>query len=257
MSEQPGKSETTVDLTGITDPDEKARESAAAEKNGTTEGGEGSPEKLYGGKFKTVEELEAAFAEATKEPAADPQNASAKPETIPEDDAAVADALKGAGLDSEAFAKEFAESGDLGEASRAALEKAGYSKEVVDVYLDGLRARASSYSSSVYAPAGGEAGYKQLVQWASTNLNAEQKRAFNEAVTSGDAERAGLAVQGLVSLRGGAGRLINGKSGSQEPAIKPFASTAQVVSAMRDRRYHTDPAYRKEVSDRLAVSSVF
>ncbi|WP_251275208.1 capsid assembly protein, partial [Enterobacter hormaechei] len=91
-----------------------------------------------------------------------------------------------------------------------------------------------------------------------TNLSAEQKRAFNEAVQSGDAGRAALAVQGLVALRGGNGRLLNGKTAANADAgPKPFQSQAQVVEAMRDVRYHRDPAYRAEVSARLAVSPLF
>jgi len=128
----------------------------------------------------------------------------------------------------------------------------------VDVYVDGLRARVQTYENAVYSPAGGKAGYDGLVQWAKTNLSAEQKRAFNEAVQSGDAGRAALAVQGLVALRGGNGRLLNGKTASNADAgPKPFQSQAQVVEAMRDVRYHRDPAYRAEVSARLAVSPLF
>lgn len=162
-----------------------------------------------------------------------------------------------AGLNLDDFATEFNSNGSLSEESYKKLQDAGYPKELVDVYVDGLRARVQTYENAVYSPAGGKAGYDGLVQWAKTNLSAEQKRAFNEAVQSGDA-----AAQRWQSrarrLRGGNGRLLNGKTASNADAgPKPFQSQAQVVEAMRDVRYHRDPAYRAEVSARLAVSPLF
>ncbi|MBN4945015.1 hypothetical protein JY432_03025 [Stenotrophomonas maltophilia] len=258
---QPGKSEVTVSLDGINgqptpgqQPPQNSQDTQqpAPGAQGGTDG-----ERLFGGKYKTVEELEAAYAELSTP--ADDKGGKGGPATIDDataDDAR--DALARAGLNLDDFATEFNSNGSLSEESYKKLQDAGYPKELVDVYVDGLRARVQTYENAVYSPAGGKAGYDGLVQWAKTNLSAEQKRAFNEAVQSGDAGRAALAVQGLVALRGGNGRLLNGKTTSNADAgPKPFQSQAQVVEAMRDVRYHRDPAYRAEVSARLAVSPLF
>lgn len=259
---QPGKSEVTVDLDGISGPQDGQQQQgqgAPQDTQQTADGGQGDGggARLFGGKFKSVEELEAAYAELSKP--ADDKGGRGGPATIDdssEDDAR--DALARAGLNLDEFAEEFNSSGTLSEDSYKKLQDAGYPKELVDVYVDGLRARAQNYEAAVYAPAGGKDGYAALIQWAKTNLSAEQKRAFNEAVQSGDAGRASLAVQGLVALRGGNARLLNGKTAAGADAgPKPFQSAAQVVEAMRDPRYHRDPAYRKEVSERLAVSPLF
>lgn len=256
---QPGKSEVTVSLDGITQDGQQPGQGAPQDTQQTADGGQGDGggERLFGGKFKSVEELEAAYAELSKP--ADDKGGKGGPATIDdasEDDAR--DALARAGLNLDDFANEFNTTGSLSEDSYKKLQDAGYPKELVDVYVDGLRARVQSYEAAVYAPAGGKDGYAALIQWAKTNLNAEQKRAFNEAVQSGDAGRASLAVQGLVALRGGNGRLLNGKTAAgADVGPKPFQSAAQVVEAMRDPRYHRDPAYRKEVSERLAVSPLF
>ena len=49
-------------------------------------------------------------------------------------------------------------------------------------------------------------------------------------------------------------KLIGGKA-PRGPREK-FESTAQVVQAMNDPLYQSDPAYRKKVSDKLARSNV-
>ncbi len=247
---QPGKSETIVKLDTPPVGDQQQPATAAS----------GDQPRLYGGKFATVEELEAAFA-ASQQPADDKAGEGGNASDLTVEDASeddARDALSKAGLNLDDFATEFNSTGALSEASYEKLMKAGYSKDLVDVYLDGLGARRSNYENSVFSAAGGADQYKGLVQWAKVNLNAEQKRAFNEAVTSGDAGRAALAVQGVVALRGGNGRLIAGKTApNADVGPKPFLSQVQVTDAMRDPRYSRDPAYRKEVAERLRVSEIF
>lgn len=253
----PEQSETQVNLDEATQAQEGQQPTQETPKE------EG--ERLYGGQFKTVEELEAAFLAAQKPAEDEPKGEQDEPKgeqdelTIGEaDEDDARDALARAGLDLNEFSEEFNTNGELSEDSYKKLEAAGFPKDLVDVYVDGLRARVQSYENAVYEPAGGKDNYAALVQWAKTNLSAEQKRAFNDAVQSGDAGRAALAVQGLVALRGGSSRLLHGKTAaSADSGAKPFQSTAQVVQAMRDPRYHRDPAYRKEVSERLAVSPLF
>ena len=68
-----------------------------------------------------------------------------------------------------------------------------------------------------------------------------------------------MAVRGLYSQFASAGgkapNLIQGNTSGS--AVKPFNAAAQVTEAMRDPRYKNDPAYRKTVEDRLAVTSSF
>jgi hypothetical protein len=44
---------------------------------------------------------------------------------------------------------------------------------------------------------------------------------------------------------------------TQGASVKPFNSAAQVTEAMKDPRYKNDPAYRQNVEQRLAVTSIF
>jgi len=246
---QPGKSEMLLNTGAGNEGD-----------NSTNTNDEGA-QNQFGG-FATVEELVAAYEAAKTTPKGDEgdagktdEGAGKKPGTI-DDDAAVADALKGAGLDQDVYTREFEETGTLSEDSFKQLEKAGYSKQTVDVYLDGLRARQAAYSAAVFAPAGGEKGYGELLAWAKTGLNAEEKRIFNEAVSSGDSALAAMAVRDAMAKRGTKATLLNGKTQkTQDAGPQPFLSQRQVTEAMSDIRYKRDPAFRKEVAERLRVSN--
>jgi len=246
----PAQNETIVDLDA-----QKVSDEAKHTEAGTPQTPQG--ERLYGGQYKTVEELEAAY-QALSAPKTPEPDASTGPATIDgdkEDEAA--DALSKAGLNLDDFAAEFSAHGALSAESYSTLAAAGFPKELVDVYVDGLRARVQSFEASVYAPVGGKDGYETLIQWAKAHVSDEHKRVFNEAIQSGDKDRAGLAVQALIALRGGNGRLLTGKTMTAAAGVQPYPSQAQAVAAVRDPRYSRDPAYRAEHEARLAVSPLF
>jgi len=251
MMAHPEQHETIVTLTDHPSPDAPDSGPSSPE-----EGASGT--RLYGGQFKTVEELEAAWAamNAAKAPEPDAGRAPATIDAAP-DDGEDADALSRAGLDMDEFTEEFNASGALSEDSYARLQQAGFPKELVDVYVDGLKARVQSFEASVYAPVGGKPEYDALIQWAKTHVSDEHKRVFNEAIQSGDRDRAALAVQALIALRGGGGRLLTGKTSGADTAIQPYPSQAQAVAAVRDPRYRNDPAFRAEHDARLAITPLF
>lgn len=245
---QPGKSETLLNTGSGNDGD------------GTNTEATGSQDQNQFGGFASLEELVAAYQAAKVDPkegeGADKKDegTGTKPGTIT-DDEAVADALKGAGLDQDVYTKEFDETGTLSEDSFKALEKAGYSKQTVDVYLDGLRSRQAAYSAAVFGPAGGEKGYNELLAWAKTGLTTEEKTAFNEAVSSGNSAMAAMAVRDAMAKRGTKATILNGKQQQNINAGPlPFHSQRQVTEAMSDIRYKRDPAFRKEVAERLRVT---
>lgn len=245
----------------------EALEAAAREKQeAQNKGGE----RLYAGKYKTVEEMEAGYAELQKTfssknaPAeggegTDENGEPKKPESkeIPTEDEAKKEVLA-AGLDWDRYNTEFAELGTLKEETFEDLEKKGFDRETVESYIDGVKLRAERFDNAVHAAAGGgPTEYAALIQFAQANYTEAQKKAFNEAVTSGKIEKAEMAVKALKasfeSARGKQPNLINGKSGGGG-GIVPFASQVEVTKAMRDPRYKVDPAYREEVKNRLAVS---
>jgi hypothetical protein len=105
---------------------------------------------------------------------------------------------------------------------------------------------------------GGEEQYSELMQWASNNLPEAEIDAFNAAMDTQNPSNIRFAVQGLNAryrseaepslLQGGTGAVSSGGK---------FNSNAELTVAMRDPRYAQDPAYRQQVADKLARSSLF
>ena len=154
---------------------------------------------------------------------------------------------------------EFIENGELTDKSFKALEEQGLPREIVEAYVAGQRALMENQVNQVKATVGGEENYNAMAEWASEHLDQNELDAFNEVVESDSINQAQMAVRGLYSQFASAGgkapNLIQGNTSGS--AVKPFNSAAQVTEAMRDPRYKNDPAYRKTVEDRLAVTSSF
>ena len=112
--------------------------------------------------------------------------------------------------------------------------------------------------NSVMNAAGGESNYNKVVEWASSNLTNKQIDAFDSVVDSGNTAAIGIAFQGLQSqyneANGYEGRMLQGKSPSSSGEV--FRSQAELVAAMGDPRYDTDPAYRADVVAKLEQSDL-
>lgn len=113
--------------------------------------------------------------------------------------------------------------------------------------------------NSIFDQVGGEQGYQALMGWASQNLDQSRAEAFNESLQSGNegailAQLKGIQYDHMMAT-GYEPKLTGGRAPTED--IRGFASEAQVIAAMQDPRYGSDPAYVKEVEQRIAVSNVF
>lgn len=201
-------------------------------------------------KFKSAEDMAKAYSELEKKmsaPPADPNTPPSDPNTPP----------NVPGVDTQKFFTEFAETGALSEASYAELAKAGLDKAVVDQYINGQKALNDARTNAGYQAVGGEAQFKQMTEWAKSNLSPAEIQAFNSQV-SGTQEAALLAIQGLnARYTAAVGNPPSGLLGGNAPANAPnngFQSRAQVVQAMTDPRYESDIAYRNSVMQKLAAT---
>ena len=105
---------------------------------------------------------------------------------------------------------------------------------------------------------GGQEAYNQLTEWATKNLSEAEIDAYDAAMESGDQNTIMMNIQGLYArFQQAEGRpnLIAGEVGSIG-AANAYRSWAEVTAAMKDARYQTDPAYRADVTNRLAVSNL-
>lgn len=163
-----------------------------------------------------------------------------------------------------AIETEFQTSGALSEKSYAALKEAGLSGSFVDSYIRGQEALASQYAAGIVKMAGGEAGLGQLLQYFDTVGSTE---AFETAVVNRDL----ATVKSLMSIAHSAMKATLGSApkrdltakapakqtpaAKQAPAAQPFDSRDEMVKAMSDRRYGSDPKFTREVELRVIASN--
>ena len=239
-------------------------------KNETDENG------LILGKFKSVEDLAASYKElegklgqVTEED--QPQSEEETETTDSEFNAeeyygdGLASVLEEVGIDPQEISERFYNDDGISEDDYSKLAEAGFSRQIIDTYLDGLRGGgqsediASNQIQGIKDSVGGDDNYSKMVSWALESLPAEEVKAFNDLTETANAPAIKMAVQGLYSQYNNAmgvePSLVSGRASSGGPT--PFRSTAEVVTAMSDPRYGKDVSYTEDVQRRLGGSDVF
>ena len=234
---------------------------------------------LYAGKFKSVEDLVGSYKELEGKLGAIDQTRE-EPEGNVEEQAeeqevndsefnaeeyygdGLASVLEEVGIDAEDISNRFLENDEISEDDYSKLAEAGFSKQVVDLYLDGVRNAGIAGevdAEGIKESVGGDESYGQMVSWAIDNLPAEDIQAFNKLTDTGDGPAIKLAVQGIYSQYNNAmgvePSLYSGRASTSGPT--PFRSTSEVVTAMSDPRWEKDVSYTENVKARLAGSNVF
>jgi len=229
------------------------------------------------GKFKSVEDLAASYKElegklGTVTEEEQPQTEEEQPENNNTEFNAeelygdgLASVLEEVGIDPQEISNRFQESGEITEDDYTKLGEAGFSKQVIDTYLDGIRGSATAEDiattqiQGIKDSIGGDENYGKMVSWAIENLPANEVKEFNSLTETANATAIKFAVQGLYSQYNNAmgvePNLVSGKASSSGPT--PYRSTAEVVTAMSDPRYGKDVTYTEDVQRRLGGSDVF
>ena len=103
---------------------------------------------------------------------------------------------------------------------------------------------------------GGEENYTNMVQWAQKSLNKQEVDMFDAVMERGDPLAAFFAVRSLAYAYndsiGYDGNMVQGKAPRQ--SNDQFRSQQEVVKAMGDSRYENDPAYRRDIMEKLKRS---
>jgi hypothetical protein len=240
--------DTSAENVGKT-PDQLVQEAhdAAAAESVAAERPEWLPEK-----FKSPEDMAQAYAALESKMGSGEKPAEPVPE-VP-----TAETVRDSGLDLNSLESEYRESGELSAESYEAAAKAGYSKEVVDKYIEGQQAVVEQQVNDIVSTVGGREGYEDLIGWAADNLSEGEIDAFNRTVESNDVDSIKLAVNGLQARRNSNAPAdpVRQIEGGQAPMADKFDSWAQVKDAMSDPRYSTDPAYNNAVVQKLGRSQL-
>ena len=103
---------------------------------------------------------------------------------------------------------------------------------------------------------GGEQNYANMIDWAQKSLNEQEVKMFDAVMERGDPLAAFFAVRSLAYAYNDAigydGNMVQGKAPRQ--SNDQFRSQQEVVRAMADPRYEEDPAYRRDIMEKLERS---
>lgn len=224
-------------------------------------------EQLLAGKYKDASELEKAYMELqtklgdkSKE---DTETASAEDEQPDEPKIS-----EGASLITDAQKEYYDNDNKLSDETLAKFSEMS-SADLLQAYIE-LNASnpaqaetetadiSESQISEIKQSVGGDQTYSNVVNWAKSNLDSSQTDAFDEVVSTGSIQAIKLAVAGLKAeydkANGVEGRMVTGKTAPPKGDV--FRSQAELVEAMSDKRYDSDPAYRQDVIEKLDRSNL-
>ena len=217
---------------------------------------------LLAGKYKSAQELEQGYlelqkklgqTEETKEPEA---NTETETETEPETEEYEANILD----------EIWEEANSKDEFSPELVEKLNGMNpaDLANMYLD-YRQGNQEVETRDFSEAdvtelknivGGDANYTNMLQWANQNLNQQEIDMFDQVMEQGNPLAAFFAVRSLAYAYNDAvgyeGKMVQGKA--PKASTDQYRSQAEVITAMSDPRYENDPAYRKDVMDKLTRS---
>ena len=177
----------------------------------------------------------------------------------------LASVLEEVGIDPQVISKTFEETGSITEDDYQKLGEAGFSKQVIDTYLNGIGRESNpaedikeSQLEDILSVTGGEEGYSKLRDWTQKNMPDETLKAFDKILDTQDPTMIKVAVQGFAAqMREAEGyepQLINGRTATSN--TNTFKTQAEMTNAMNDPRYLKDEAYTLSVYDRLRDSKV-
>jgi len=185
---------------------------------------QGEQQELFAGKFKDAQSLEQAYLELQKklgEPKENVRNEEGNEE---------------------------AEAGEEVETSEETSEEETSSQETL----------TEAQAQELFKMVGGEKAYQSMINWAGQNLSQEEIQMYDAVMGRGDPNAIFFAVQALsnkyTDAVGNDGQLLTGRSTAE--ATNVFRSQAELVQAMSDPRYDSDPAYRQDVMRRLDNSNL-
>lgn len=200
----------------------------------------------------------------------EPSDNGETPESVqatPEERKAAEDATQKAGLNLQEVSAEWWSNGGLKDETYTKLADAGYPKEMVDIYIEGLTGRTTQVVDQVHALFGGDedgaAAYDEMAEWAADNLSDAEIEAYDRAVNSGNAASALIAVRGLkaqweATLAADADEepeeTVTAKGGKVSGNV--YTHPDEYMADLNDERYETNEAFRRQVMSKLARSNI-
>ena len=224
-------------------------------------------ENLLAGKYKNAEELEKAYIElqgklgSKDDTVAEPEATQDEAEPDPE-----AEQQPESNADPDLFDKMWEEATTNQKYSKESLEKLEQMspRDLAQMHMQYRANQPASIPltdqtvNELKGVAGGDQGYDSMIGWAKNNLQEQEIAMYDRVMDMGDPVACFFAVQALKyrydDAAGVDGKMLTGKAPSNSGS--QFKSNAQLVEAMSDPKYDNDPAYRREVMEKLERSNI-
>ena len=230
-------------------------------------------EQMLAGKYKNAQELENAYIELEKKLGKKSDGDSEEESSDePEPEAKTDTDEKSETPDSFAFLEDLYEqaSSEKGEISKDMLGKLdGMSKQdIIQNFLNFRAEAATKYQpipdmsetdvKELKGLVGGDKNYSNMLQWAQSNLTEQEINMFDSVMGRGDVASAFFAVNSLAQRYNDAagydGKMLTGNAPKDKG--DSYRSQAEMVAAMSDPKYDKDPAYRRDVMEKVARSDM-
>lgn len=225
----------------------------------------------YAGKFKSAEDLEKAYLELQKKLGQKETDESSSTDETESDDGETEETsqdeespvAKRVSFLKEASEEYYSNDNQLKPETINKLKEMP-SEDLIEAYMEWQKSNPTVQSQplsdeaakDIVASVGGQEAYNDTLAWAADNLKPEEVAAYDNVVNSGNKDAIFFAVQALNQRYkdsvGFEGQQVSGKA--PKATVKGFRSNAELASAISDRRYRTDPAYRYDVEQKLAAS---
>ena len=224
----------------------------------------------YAGKFKSAEDLEKAYLELQKklgqkdEGVEDDSTSDSAPDSAPDEEEEVQSPVsKRVDFLKEASDEYYSNDNELKPETIQKLKEMP-SEDLIEAYMEWQKGNPTVQSQplsdeaakDIVASVGGQESYNDTLAWAADNLKPEEVAAYDNVVNSGNKDAIFFAVQALNQRYkdsvGFEGQQVSGKA--PKSTVKGFRSNAELASAISDKQYRNDPAYRFDVEQKLAAS---
>lgn len=203
-------------------------------------------------KFNSPEDMAQAYSELES------KMGQRAPQEAQEAEDAAREAVENVGLDFDAYSAEYAETGELSADTYDALAKAGIPQSIVDQYIEAQSVAAEFQQSQVFSEVGGQSNYGNMMEWATNNLSESEIDSYNAVMDSGDIEQIMMSVRGLSARYSTSEGIEPSRTigGDVSTGSSVYRSVAEMMTDMQDPRYKSDPAFRRDVEQKLGRSDI-
>jgi hypothetical protein len=217
-------------------------------------------ENLLAGKYKSAEELEKGYLELQ-------QKLNTNKTEPAQEEVEEVEESKTAKVESNILDQLWDESGTEQGYTKETLDQLRKMSvdEIAEMHLDYRNSTQEAAQNKDFSEAnitelknvvGGAENYSNMINWAQGALNETEVNMFDAVMAKGDPLAAFFAVRALGYAYNDAvgydGKMVQGKAPKQ--SNDQFRSQQEVVRAMADPRYEEDPAYRRDIMEKLERS---